>query len=85
MESRVGSPRAVGHLRSGVTNENRRAHWLRIVFPYLWHAVRILVVHAGDVRAVNIIQLDFETVSLDPGVVDAIEVIEDAVCTAGIR
>jgi hypothetical protein len=56
-----------------------------VVLSYVGNAVVIVVVGVGDVGAVNILEFDFKTVTLDPiaiiidDVVDAIEVVEGAV------
>src|SRR3974390_1682177 len=53
------------------------------VLGNLGSPVVVVIVSVGDVGAADVIQLNFETMTLHSGVVDGIEVIDGAVSDAG--
>ena len=76
---RVGGPIAGGIPGGGVADEDLGVRRVGAVLRNLGNPVVVVVVRVGDVGAVDVIQFDFEPMRLDPGVVDAIEIVEGSV------
>ena len=81
----VSGPGAIRILFALPADEALRMTHDAVILRDLRHAVMIVIVSVGDVRAEAVFDLDFEAVTLMRGVIDGVEIVDAAISDAGLE